>query len=115
MLIAKLIPQLCGISVSHKYSFLKWTSSRIFVIGPSHHVYAEKMCISGASRMDTPFGSLMVDEAIRSELVASGMFDMMSKEMDEDEHSLEMQLPFIAYAANELDEVTVIPMVTGTT
>ena len=85
----------------------------MFVLGPSHRVYTEKMCISGASIVDTPVGSLTVDNDVRSELMASGKFDIMDREMDEDEHSLEMQFPFIANATSGKEGVTVIPMVTG--
>jgi MEMO1 family protein len=63
--------------------------------------------------MDTPFGSLTVDDGVRAELVSSGKFDLMSQQMDEEEHSVEMQLPFIAHAMRGVEGVTVIPMVTG--
>lgn len=71
------------------------------------------MTISNASYVDTPLGNLTVDATIRSELMATGKFDLMTKDMDEDEHSLEMQLPFIANVTHGKDGISVIPMVTG--
>lgn len=66
--------------------------SRIFVIGPSHHVYTEKMNISGANILETPLGNLVVDNEVRGNLVSTGLFDVMNSQVDLDEHSLEMQV-----------------------
>jgi predicted class III extradiol MEMO1 family dioxygenase len=35
-----------------------------------------------------------------NELYATGMFERMKKSVDEDEHSIEMQLPYIVRAMN---------------
>ena len=43
----------------------------------------------------TPIGGLKVDTEINTELANSGLFQWMSQENDEAEHSIEMQLPFI--------------------
>jgi hypothetical protein len=62
------------------------------VIGPSHHVYSERLNLSGASVLETPLGNLNVDHDVRRDLMATGLFDVMSSEVDADEHSLEMQV-----------------------
>ena len=40
--------------------------------------------------------------AVNEELMSSGLFDVMSTNTDEDEHSIEMQLPYIAKVMQEL-------------
>jgi len=40
-------------------------------------------------------GDLQLDKPTISELKATGKFDNMSRSTDEDEHSLEMHLPYI--------------------
>ncbi len=65
---------------------------RIFVLGPSHHFYTERMNLSGVDLVETPFGDLSVDTAIRQELLSTGLYDLMNASDDIDEHSLEMQV-----------------------
>eukprot|EP00602_Paraphysomonas_sp_CaronLab_P002561 CAMPEP_0185018602 /NCGR_PEP_ID=MMETSP1103-20130426/1268_1 /TAXON_ID=36769 /ORGANISM="Paraphysomonas bandaiensis, Strain Caron Lab Isolate" /LENGTH=263 /DNA_ID=CAMNT_0027548459 /DNA_START=135 /DNA_END=926 /DNA_ORIENTATION=+ len=84
--------------------------SRVFIFGPSHHVYLKRLCISGASVLETPVGNLTVDEAVRSDLLRTGAFDVMSKRDDEEEHSLEMQLPYIAQIFGRREGITVVPI-----
>ncbi|PNS21799.1 AmmeMemoRadiSam system protein B [Sphaceloma murrayae] len=43
----------------------------------------------------TPMGNLTVDRATTEELHKTGQFSYMTKDVDEDEHSLEMHLPYI--------------------
>jgi predicted class III extradiol MEMO1 family dioxygenase len=56
-------------------------SKRVFLLGPSHHLYLE--------------GNLPIDAATTAELHKTGQFDWMTQDVDEDEHSLEMHLPYI--------------------
>ena len=71
-------------------------SERVFILGPSHHVFGRRCWLSPASAYETPFGPLPVDAAVYKELVATGAFDVLSPAEDEAEHSLELHLPFIA-------------------
>lgn len=43
----------------------------------------------------TPLGKLPVDRDTTAELHKTGQFEWMSQDTDEDEHSLEMHLPYI--------------------
>ena len=79
---------------SLKFLCLFVYSSRIFVLGPSHHVYIERMNITGANILQTPLGNLIVDTNIRTTLLSTGLFDIMPPDVDCDEHSLEMQVFF---------------------
>ncbi|CAM9701438.1 unnamed protein product [Ectocarpus sp. 4 AP-2014] len=69
--------------------------ARVFVLGPSHHVHMRRCAVSTASRLETPIGDLAIDQDVTRQLLATGDFDAMTARMDEDEHSIEMHLPFI--------------------
>lgn len=45
---------------------------------------------------ETPLYDLNIDTQIISQLEATGKFQFMDRKTDEDEHSLEMTLPYIA-------------------
>jgi AmmeMemoRadiSam system protein B len=51
--------------------------------------------LSGCSSYETPFGDLKIDQSIINELSATDEFDMLDRRSDEEEHSLEMHLPYI--------------------
>jgi AmmeMemoRadiSam system protein B len=68
---------------------------RVFVIGPSHHYYLSTCALSTCASYDTPFGQLQLDQPIIEELQKTGEFATIKLHDDEEEHSLEMQLPYI--------------------
>jgi len=70
-------------------------SKRVFLLGPSHHHYLPKAALSRCTHYATPLGNLTVDRETTAELYKSGQFEWMSQPVDEDEHSLEMHLPYI--------------------
>ena len=78
----------------------------ILVLHPSHHVYLDGCAVSGASAIETPLGTLDVDDSLRREILAlndnnpKSKFTIMKQEVDEREHSGEMQYPFIQKCLN---------------
>lgn len=68
---------------------------RIILLGPSHHYYLTKAALSRCTHYSTPLGDLAVDREAAAELYKTGQFEWMSQSVDEDEHSLEMHLPYI--------------------
>lgn len=91
--------------------------SRVFVLGPSHHVYLQDRCaVSDAHLLETPLGELAVDREVVDGLLenADGQarFVRMSEDMDEAEHSIEMHLPYIRHVFARPD-VKVVPIVVG--
>lgn len=106
-------------------TFRAWDTrgaKRVFVLGPSHHVYfKDTALVTAFSSYETPLGTLEVDTAVCSHLThfrgASGRaaFAYMSTSVDEDEHSFEMHAPFIAHRCNEDGvQVKIVPiMVSG--
>lgn len=106
-----------GPTAAYAYSQVSLVNKkRVFVIGPSHHVFTKKMHISQASELETPVGNIKVDAEIRSSLMATGLFETMTAEMDEDEHSIEMHLPYVAHIMNQStsgDGYSLIPIMIG--
>ena len=65
---------------------------RVFILGPSHHVRLSGCAVSACAKYATPFYNLNIDRAINEELMATGEFEVMTLEADEDEHSIEVSL-----------------------
>ncbi|XP_067000842.1 protein MEMO1 [Anabrus simplex] len=87
---------------------------RIFILGPSHHVRLGGCALSTASKYRTPLYDLKIDSQVYRELEASGQFEWMNLTVDEDEHSIEMHLPYIAKAMEDYkDSFTIVPVLVG--
>ncbi|XP_035207804.1 protein MEMO1-like [Stegodyphus dumicola] len=105
--------QYCGACSAYAYkqvdpSIIK----RVFILGPSHHVRLSGCALSPVRTYRTPFGDLSIDQTIYDELYSTGQFEEMSLLTDEDEHSIEMHLPFIAKVM-ENHQFTIVPVLVG--
>ena len=85
---------------------------RVFILGPSHHVYLDGCAVSACEQYATPLGNLTIDRKITEELKATGKFSTMTQSEDEDEHSIEMHLPYI-YKVFEGRPITIVPILVG--
>nr|CCA18601.1 memolike protein putative [Albugo laibachii Nc14]CCA20558.1 memolike protein putative [Albugo laibachii Nc14] len=105
-----------GSTAAHAYCHLleRTDIKRVFVLGPSHHVYLEGCALTSASHYETPFGMLPVDEEINEILMKTGKFRRMSMSVDEAEHSIEMHLPFIARTLKG-QSLSLVPILVGNT
>jgi len=84
---------------------------RVIVLGPCHRVPLRGLATSSADYFETPLGSIRIDrEAVN--LIASlpqiEEFDLTHQQ----EHSLEVQLPFLQEV---LDDFSLVPLVVGDT
>ncbi|KAI9369141.1 MEMO1 family [Aspergillus egyptiacus] len=81
-------------------------AKRIFVLGPSHHHYFTSLALPRLSGYYTPLSDdpLPLDTELIAKLRSSSAtkangstidFEVMSKSVDEDEHSIELHLPYI--------------------
>lgn len=90
---------------------------RIFILGPSHHVYFRNhVMISNYHLYRTPFGLMNIDIAVCQELSTYKEFQYMSQEIDKNEHSFEMHMPFIAQRfaqIQRLHDVLIVPLMTS--
>ncbi|KAL8003477.1 putative MEMO1 family protein [Plasmopara halstedii] len=87
---------------------------RVFILGPSHHFYLRGCAVSTAHEYETPLGNIPIDREVNEKLVDSGKFATMSMDVDEDEHSIELHLPFI-YKVLQNRKFTIVPILVGNT
>ncbi|KAI6007381.1 MEMO1 family [Pisolithus albus] len=85
---------------------------RVFILGPSHHVYLVRCDVSGFDYYETPLGKLRIDKEVSDELLKTGKFKTMTKATDEDEHSIEMHLPYICHVFQD-SNITIVPILVG--
>ncbi|KAJ1527648.1 hypothetical protein ONE63_007610 [Megalurothrips usitatus] len=105
----------CGACAAYAYKQVDPSSvKRIFVLGPSHNVWLPGCALSSTTKYCTPFYDLTIDSQVYSELESTGQFERMSVNVDEEEHSLEMHLPYIARVMdNHRDSFTIVPIMIG--
>ncbi|XP_063933852.1 protein MEMO1 homolog isoform X2 [Zophobas morio] len=103
----------CGQTAAFAYKAMQPSQpKRIFILGPSHHVSLRGCALSSMSEYQTPLGNIKIDGELTRELLQTGRFTQMSREVDEEEHSLEMQLPFIFHVMNG-KQFQIIPILVG--
>jgi hypothetical protein len=82
---------------------------RVLLIGPAHRVYVDGMAIPSVDRFATPLGEVDLDrEALDRIAQLPGV--RVSDEAHREEHSLEVQLPFLQAV---LGEFSLVPVVVG--
>lgn len=87
---------------------------RLFILGTCHHLALGSCLVSEASEVETPFGNIPVDVDMCRKLTSENpeLFKYMTQEVDEAEHSLEMQYPIIKYWYED-NPVSVVPILVG--
>ena len=80
------------------------------LVGPSHFVGFDGVSIWPRGAWQTPFGPVDVDEKLAGRIAAASQQMAEHRQAHGREHSLEMQLPFIARL---LPGVPIVPMVMG--
>jgi AmmeMemoRadiSam system protein B len=65
------------------------------LVGPSHGVAFEGVAVQAHGAWETPLGRAPIDEGLAAALVAAGPEVMDDAAVHRDEHSLEMQMPFL--------------------
>jgi len=82
---------------------------RIVVIGPSHRVYLQGIATCEAGAFRTPLGDIPVDAQAKRALLERGDV-VLSDVPHAQEHSLEVQLPFLQAL---FDDFELVPLVVG--
>ncbi|KAI0778140.1 MEMO1 family [Trametes elegans] len=85
---------------------------RVFVLGPSHHVYLDGCALTRCAQYETPLGTLPIDVETIKGLKATGQFTEMDLQTDEDEHSIEMHLPYVRKVF-EGQDISIVPILVG--
>ena len=82
----------------------------VVLVGPSHFVAFHGVSIWPRGAWDTPFGPVPVSEDLASQIAAASRDVIEYHEAHGREHSLELQLPFLAHL---LPGVPIVPMIMG--
>lgn len=86
--------------------------SNIFIIGTSHRRSYEGASVYSSGEMLTPLGRVSVNHKIANTLMDRSEYFIRSSSMHDEEHCIEVQLPFIQYYFR--NKPTVIPILIGT-
>ena len=84
----------------------------VVILGPAHRVYFHGIAAPAADAFRTPLGSIPVDQNAIEGMLESFPFVQRLPQSHRDEHSLEVQLPFLQQV---LDNFRLIPLVVGDT
>ncbi|KAI0757042.1 MEMO1 family [Daedaleopsis nitida] len=84
----------------------------VFVLGPSHHVYIDGCALTRCTEYETPLGVLPIDTDTTNDLKGTGHFSEMTLQTDEDEHSIEMHLPYVRKIFEGLN-IKIVPILVG--
>lgn len=83
--------------------------NRVVLLGPSHRVYVRGVAVSSAAAFETPLGTIAIDDELRDAALAlPGV--ALDDAPHRDEHSLEVELPFLQTV---LGEFTLLPLAVG--
>ncbi len=88
----------CGETAANAYININPANyNRIFLLGPCHFKSLKGCGLPICSEYETPFGNIQVDLEIVNILSQNKYFKRVTKEEEEQEHSLEMHLPLIKH------------------
>lgn len=82
---------------------------RVLLIGPSHRVNFQGLALSNADFFQTPLGKVRLDKNCQEKLLNIPDIQLLDQ-AHENEHSLEVQLPFLQQVLNNF---SLIPIVAG--
>ena len=88
---------------------IRSTIKKVVLLGPSHHVAFHGLSAPTADIFRTPLGDIGVDQQTIQQLATLSNFHI-ADEPHRQEHSLEVQLPFLQHI---LDDFTLLPLVVG--
>jgi AmmeMemoRadiSam system protein B len=107
-----------GETAAHAYASVDARNiKRVVVLGPSHHVHLDRCGLTRSAALQTPLGELPVDVDLARALAEAhpDLFTWLDAEDDENEHSVEMHLPFIAriFQRQQQPVPAVLPVLVG--
>jgi MEMO1 family protein len=88
---------------------LKTQITRVVLLGPAHRVYVEGIALPSNTHFATPLGNVPIDTEVLEELEHHS-YVQFSDAAHEQEHSLEVHIPFLQKVLNDF---TLIPLLIG--
>ncbi len=96
---------------AHAYKLLETRQfKRIILLGPSHRMSFMGVSVNLQSGYETPLGTVSVDQETAGKLLAAGDNIRWIKQAHAQEHSLEIQLPFLQTV---LHDFKIVPILMG--
>ncbi|SMO66768.1 hypothetical protein SAMN06265379_104240 [Saccharicrinis carchari] len=83
----------------------------IFIIGSSHHVAFNGASVYNKGHYKTPLGVAPVNLQLANDLIDSSKCFVFNREAHSEEHSIEVQLPFLQYRIKHLNQI--VPIIIG--
>src|ERR1035437_1007617 len=83
----------------------------IFIIGRSHRKYFQGVSIYPKGNYTTPLGEVKINEETTSRLMEKNKFIYYDEDADKNEHSIEVQLPFLQYWLK--NDFQIVPLIIG--
>lgn len=114
-LVALIVPhagyQYSGLTAAHAYKLLAQRSyETVVIIGPAHQAIVNGAAIDPADAYETPLGKVSVDKEVAEELVKSNPSIYYDAQVHAQEHSIEVQIPFLQAV---LKDFKIVPIVMG--
>ena len=81
--------------------------ARLIILGPRHYPQGEALAINSAGSWRTPLGEARIDAALAAELVRRCRALREDSVAHRNEHSLEVQLPFLQHCAGDFHFVPI--------
>ncbi len=101
-----------GQVAAYGYSLLKDTKiDVVFLIGPSHHFFENKISIYAGESYQIPTGKIDIAQNLAHQLLETDENFVFNQKLHQPEHSLEAQLPFLDHV---LDDFKIVPILTST-
>lgn len=100
-----------GQLASNGFQYLDTNAKNIFIIGPPHYVPVKNVVLSSFEQWSTPLGEISVNQEINNELVQKFGCEF-EDEAFRDEHSIEVQVPFLQRI---LPNVKIVPILANNT
>ena len=91
-----------GKTAAHAFApFAKTSYEIIILLGPSHHVGFRGVALDTNDVWSTPLGEARIDYSLLKTLVKEEPLFLTTEEPHQEEHALEVQVPFLQYHAIE--------------
>ncbi|MFI5183612.1 MAG: AmmeMemoRadiSam system protein B [Vicinamibacteria bacterium] len=100
-----------GPVAAHGYALLRGCPElTVVLVGPSHRLAFDGVAVWARGSFETPLGPIPIDEPLATRILAAAGGLKDDPRPHRDEHSLEMQLPFLQHLVGHL---RIVPMLMG--
>jgi hypothetical protein len=100
-----------GPVAAHAYACLRGLPPRtVVLVGPSHRVAFDGVSVYARGAFETPLGTIPIDDELAAGLIAADPVVADLPRPHRDEHSLEMQLPFLQHV---MPGLRIVPLLMG--